>query len=317
MIAIEKDYLEMTEKTVRDFIFHCQYEKNLSKKTLSAYETDLKQFLAFTISLNKVTKDIDKEVIKAYIQSISKMKPKTIKRKIASLKAMLNFIEFENDNYINPFKKIKVKIKEPFNLPTVMNFEEVKKMMQVMYNSPKYVKCPTTYAEKALVRNIAIIELLFATGIRVSELCDLECNNIDTRTGYVKVCGKGSKERIIQICQKEVLGILRKYEALFQPSTFFFINRLGNKTSAQSVRLLIKRYSKLSGIHKNITPHTFRHTFATLLLEEDVDIKYIQNLLGHSSIAITQIYTHINSQKQKKILSAKHPRRKLNFQISR
>ncbi|WP_420797746.1 MULTISPECIES: tyrosine-type recombinase/integrase [Pasteurellaceae] len=109
--------------------------------------------------------------------------------------------------------------------------------------------------------------------------------------------------------------MLESYYSLFNPSHSFFINKLGNQISSQSVRLLIKKYVKLANIDKQITPHTFRHTFATLLLEEDIDIKYIQNLLGHSSIVTTQIYTHVSSHKQKNILSTKHPRLKLNFRI--
>ena len=106
---------------------------------------------------------------------------------------------------------------------------------------------------------------------------------------------------------------MKNYFRLFKPVTSFFVNRLGLPLAPQSVRLLIKKYARAARIDKRITPHTFRHTFATLLLEEDVDIKYIQNLLGHSTIATTQIYTHVNAEKQKKILSTKHPRRKMNF----
>jgi len=157
----------------------------------------------------------------------------------------------------------------------------------------------------------------FATGVRVSELCNLRPEDVDLRNGKIKVLGKGGKERVIQICQAEALSALREYYRLFSPAIknrfFFFINRLGSPLSPQSVRLMVRGYSQKAGISKPVTPHTFRHTFATLLLEEDVDIKYIQHLLGHSSISTTQIYTHVNSVKQKKILATKHPRRKMCF----
>lgn len=313
MINNKEEHSQTITKAIDNFIFHCQYERNLNEKTLKAYKTDLNQFVTFLGYSELYIESIDKYVIKQYMRSISQFKPKTMKRKIASLKAMFNFIEFESESYVNPFRKIKIKIKEPLNLPTVMNINEIKKIIQLMYRELENLEMSQLYRRKALIRNIAIVELLFATGIRVSELCNLKCDDIDTKTGFIKVFGKGSKERIIQICQKEVLTALKDYQKLFAPSTFFFVNRLGNKTSPQSVRLLVKHYAKLSGTNKNITPHTFRHTFATLLLEEDVDIKYIQNLLGHSSIATTQIYTHVNSHKQKRILSTKHPRRKLTF----
>lgn len=305
---------------VGGFLFHCQYERNLNKKTLCAYKNDLSQFLRFIKEKFVVQNisEINRDIIKAYLQQISAFKPKTIKRKIASLKAMFNYLEYENDDYMSPFRKIKVRIKEPFTLPTVMTIDEVKRIFSVVYSRLSY-KNKTSYAYKAQIRNVAIIELLFATGIRVSELCNLKSNDIDLQSGIVKVYGKGSKERVIQICQIETLDILKKYYSIFQNeierNSSFFVNRLGASVSTQSVRLMVKKILIESGINKKVTPHTFRHTFATLLLEEDVDIKYIQNLLGHSSISTTQIYTHVNTAKQKNILSLKHPRRNFSFSI--
>lgn len=318
---IQQTNMNYTEQTnelilkdaINQFIFHCRYEKSLNSKTITAYKTDLKQFQLFIkrrgISDNLY--DIDRNSLKLYIQFISNFKPKTTKRKLASLKAMYSFIEFENEFFTNPFHKIKVRIKESSILPTVMNIDDVTKIFKSIYSKNKG---QTRYKSKEQVRNIAIFELLFSTGIRVSELCNLRCSDVDFTNGSIKVLGKGRKERIIHVCQKEVLDILKSYYQLFKPTSYFFINRLQNQISTQSVRLLVKKYVKLANIDKKITPHTFRHTFATLLLEEDVDIKYIQNLLGHSSIATTQIYTHVSSQKQKTILSTKHPRLKLSFE---
>ncbi|GHV56233.1 hypothetical protein FACS1894182_02370 [Bacteroidia bacterium] len=212
---------------------------------------------------------------------------------------------------------MKIRLKEPQTLPTVMTIDEVKKILMLLSKERKNNKQQENYIYKAQTRNLAIIELLFATGIRVSELCNLKANNVDIKQGFIKVFGKGSKERMIQICHSETLSVLKSYYTLHKNQIHnngvFFINRLNAPLSTQSVRLLIKSYVKKAGLVKKITPHTFRHTFATLLLEEDVDIKYIQNLLGHTSIVTTQIYTHVSSEKQKKILSAKHPRRKLKL----
>lgn len=186
-----------------------------------------------------------------------------------------------------------------------------------MYQELRNNKDINKYTYKAQARNLAIIEILFSTGMRVSEVCNLRLQDINLKNGIVKVLGKGSKERIIQICQVETIAIIRNYYQLhkneIKRESSFFINRLGLPLSTQSVRLMIKSCVNKAGLTKHITPHTFRHTFATLLLEEDVDIRYIQNMLGHSSIAITQIYTHVNVSKQKKILTTKHPRRKLIF----
>ncbi len=155
--------------------------------------------------------------------------------------------------------------------------------------------------------------------MRVSELCDLSVQQINLDEGYIKIFGKGSKERIIQIENQEVMKCLQVYQQHFldklSENGSFFINRLGKQLAPQSVRLMIKKYTAKASIPIHITPHMFRHSFATLLLEEDVDIRYIQHLLGHSSIATTQIYTHINAKKQKLILSSKHPRNKLVLNI--
>jgi integrase/recombinase XerD len=229
---------------------------------------------------------------------------------------MFNYLEYENDDFYSPFHRIKIRLKDAFILPTVMTIDEVRQILTTLYK-PLYTTNPKKYQYKSTVRNIAVIELLFATGMRVSELCQLQINDIDLTQGSIKIFGKGSKERIIQICQQETIQALQTYINLFsnqiQFEQPFFINRLGNGLSSQSVRIMIKNYIKQSEINKHVTPHTFRHTFATLLLEEDVDIKYIQSLLGHSSISTTQIYTHVNTEKQKKILSTKHPRMKIKF----
>ena len=301
-------------ESINQFIFHCEYEKKLDLKTVKAYQTDLSQFKRFIniqIECSRVN-SINKNHLKLYIQSLSHLKPKTIKRKIATVKAIFNFLEFEYDDFINPFRKMKIRIKEPFEIPTVMNLDDISSILKILYGY-KDNKHLSEYKRKENIRDIAVIELLFASGIRVSELSNLSCKDVDLNNGVIKVFGKGKKERIIQICQQEVIESLYLYKSLFNPKGYFFINRLGNQLSTQSIRSMVKKYVCISKIEKEVTPHTFRHTFATLLLEEGVDIKYIQNLLGHSSISTTQIYTHINTNKQKEILSTKHPRRKLKY----
>ena len=304
--------------TINEFLTHCKFEKKLSYKTIKAYTTDLKQFLN-SLANEEISKDvqkIDKTILKEYIQKLSSFKTKTIKRKIACLKAMFSYLEYENDDFFSPFHRLKIRLKDTFVLPTVMNIDEVRQILNMLYQ-PLMVTDPKKYQYKSMVRNVAVVELLFATGMRVSELCQLQVNDIDLNQCTIKILGKGSKERMIQICQQETIQALHNYANLFsdqiQSNQSFFVNRLGNGLSTQSVRIMIKNYAKQSEINKRITPHTFRHTFATLLLEENVDIKYIQTLLGHSSITTTQIYTHVNTEKQKEILSTKHPRRKINI----
>lgn len=306
------------EKVMQDFLFHCRVEKNLSAHTLKAYQLDLNQFILF-ISTNGKAVDIrrvDKQKLREYLQRLQETgKVKTVKRKLATLKALFNYLEFEDKIPVNPFRKMRIKIREPLVLPGVLTLEEVKELFQIVYKAKQECEDRGTFTYKSIVRDIAVLELLFATGIRVSELCHLKKDHVGLAQKYIQVNGKGSRERIIQVCSQEIITILEEYIALFHPSgssySYFFINRLGHRISAQSVRFMIKKYAKLSNIKKPITPHMFRHTFATLLLEEGVDIRYIQQLLGHSTITTTQIYTHISNPKQQEILATLHPRGKI------
>lgn len=301
------------ESSIEKFLFHCKYEKNLTSKTIKAYQIDLTQFKEFMLLKYNIReiKRIGKEQLKNYLQFISHFKPKTIKRKIASAKALFNFLEFEELVESSPFRKVRFKIKEPMVLPTVMTIDEVSKIFKTIYGTSKKNE------RKDRIRDIAVIELLFGTGIRVSELCSLSKEIVNTDFTLIKVNGKGRKERTIQISNEEIKRALKRYYLAFvnsiEKSDFFFVNRLGNRLSEQSVRLMIRKYRLQSNISKNITPHVFRHSFATLLLEKDVDIKYIQTMLGHSSIMTTQIYTHVNSEKQSEILHLKHPRNELSY----
>ncbi|MFR5052158.1 MAG: tyrosine-type recombinase/integrase [Ruminococcus bicirculans (ex Wegman et al. 2014)] len=149
-------------------------------------------------------------------------------------------------------------------------------------------------------------------------ICTLKPENVDLLGRSVKFYGKGSKERLIPVENMAVLSILKRYRLLFEDkiavSGYFFVNKLGRRMTEQSVRNMLSSYCRQCGVEMHITPHMFRHSFATLLLEEDVDIRYIQRMLGHSSITTTQIYTHVTSSKQKEILKTKHPRNKMDFQ---
>lgn len=244
-------------------------------------------------------------------------KPKSVKRKIASLKAFFHFLEIEEIIEVNPFHKIQIKYKEPFLLPKTIPLKTIEKIINFAYSEQK--NQTTLYGQKTALRNTLILELLFATGMRISELCTLKTEQIDFNDYIIKIYGKGAKERLIQICNKNVQNLLDEYRKAFsfelENYNYFLINRFCNRLSEQSVRNMIESYSKRSGSTLHITPHMLRHSFATLLLEEDVDIRYIQQMLGHSSITTTQIYTHTSINKQKNILATKHPRNKLEIGI--
>lgn len=307
------------EEVIKDFKFHCKFERNLSNKTMEAYSIDLNQFEQFKDYKNLDINEFDKHKLKDYVQSLYELgfKAKTIKRKVAVLKAFFTYLEFDEIILVSPFRKMRISIKEPTTLPQTIELKEIVKILKFLYKIKESFNDKNLYSYKAIVRNIVIIEILFSTGMRVSELCNIKLNNINLQAGIIKIKGKGDKERIIQICDNEAKKVLKEYFELFseqiKKTKYFLINRLDKQISEQSVRLMIKKYQKISGIDKHITPHMFRHSFATLLLEEGVDVRYIQHMLGHSSISTTQIYTKVNMKQQKKILNSKHPRKGLSF----
>ncbi len=292
---------------IPEFIEYCEFRKNLNGKTIKAYSTDLRQ-------MSKYIKSLDKTSICSYISYLHKTyKPKTCRRKIATLKAFVHYLLIEDIIDINPFDKIETAFREPILLPKTIPLNIIKNMLAIAYDN--YRNSSTEYSQKSSLREIAVMEMLFATGARVSEICSLTPNAVDLPNHTIKIFGKASKERIIQIENADVLKILAKYYAAFEKDIqncgWFFVNKLHKRLSEQSVRELVNKYAALAESSIHITPHMFRHSFATLLLEEDVDIRYIQKLLGHSSITTTQVYTHVSLAKQKEILSVKHPRNKI------
>ena len=296
-------------KYVPDFIDYCEFRKTLNSKTIKAYSTDLNQLFTHIQCLDKTS-------ICKYISFLhQKYKPKTCRRKIATLKAFVHYLIIEDILKNNPFDKIETSFREPVLLPKIIPLNVINNMLGIAYND--YQNAITDYSRRIALRDIAVMEMLFATGARVSEICFLTPNTVDLKNHTIKIFGKGSKERIIQIENSDVLKILSEYYTAFQNDInncgYFFINKKHKRLTEQSVREIVNKYAKLSGSSLHITPHMFRHSFATLLLEEDVDIRYIQKILGHSSITTTQIYTHVAMAKQKEILAVKHPRNKITI----
>lgn len=296
---------------VKKYLEYCEYRKELDWNTLKAYRIDLRQFFEFA------QEDVpEKSKIEGYIVELhKKYKQKTIKRKIASIKAYYNYLEECEIIDDNPFRKIKVKFKETTILPKIIPREEIESLLNNMYSHEHRNSNEKMY--KYWLRDISVIETLFATGARVYEVSNIKIDCINLNTGLIKIMGKGGKERYIQIASAEILNILKKYykhnsEAI-KKSGFFFVNSRGNRYTEYSIRLMLKKYTKLAGIERNITPHMFRHSFATYLIEEGVDVSCVQQILGHSSIKTTQIYIHIAAKKQAEILREMHPRKYMNI----
>ena len=226
------------------------------------------------------------------------------------MKAFFHYLEYKDLLAENPFNKLDVHFREAKLLPKTIPLHSIQKFLSVLYEQKSHAS--SEYQLRCCIRDIAVIELLFATGMRISELCSLKPSDLDLENNTVLIYGKGTKERILQLGNPDVLSALISYQDTFKNEInycgYFFVNKLKHKLSDQSVRFMIKHYAELTGIEQHITPHMFRHSFATLLLEQDVDIRYIQKMLGHSSISTTEIYTHVSNNKQKDILINKHPR---------
>lgn len=304
--------MQNLQHLISQYLRDCQYQKGLDPKTIKAYRIDLAQFSAF-ISQNGLK--LTREGLMEHITQLHQQyKPRTIKRKLASVKAFCNYLEYEGLVSENPFSRLRLKLSPPLILPKTLPLSAIEAILESAYQVKKEAK--TKEHRNTAVRDIAVLELLFATGVRVSELCALQYGDVRLDEGEVKIFGKGAKERYVQIANPDVLAALHCYVEAFQKDMeqtgAFFVNRHHRPLSDQSVRSIVNKYSKLAGVENHITPHMFRHSFATLLLEEGVDIRYIQRLLGHSSIVTTQIYTHVAGKKQRDILSEKHPRNKIH-----
>ncbi len=301
------------QSNINDYLNYCTSQKRLDAKTLKAYRIDLKQFTNY-ISITKPS-EITPTLLEGYISFLHKsFKPKTVKRKLASLKALLHYFEYKDIIEYNPFNKLYIKFKEPVILPKVIPLSTIERLLSAIYN--QQFNGSTLNRKHNSIRDAAVCELLFATGIRISELCSLHDNDVDLQNGIIKIYGKGSKERVLQIGNNPALQALTKYKTEFSDKIcacgYFFVNNNNHPLSDQAVRRMLNKYTKLADINIHITPHMFRHTFATCLLDADVDIRYIQEMLGHSSINVTEIYTHVAIEKQGNILKEKHPRKSLN-----
>lgn len=298
------------EDKLAAYLEYCEYRKELDGKTLKAYRIDLRQYFEYVC-----VDEPDKEKIEEYITHLHKSyKQKTVKRKIASIKAFYNYLEETEIIAESPFRKIKVKFKETVTLPRIIPREEIEKLLNHMYQC---LNENDKVSHKHMLRDVAVIEVFFATGARVYEISNIREDSINLNTGLIRLMGKGGKERYVQISNTSILEVLKKYydenEQAIKKSGYFFVNNRESRYTEQSIRRMLKKYTKQAGIERNITPHMFRHSFATYLIEEGVDVSCVQQILGHSSIKTTQIYIHIAAKKQAEILKEMHPRNNMKI----
>ncbi len=275
--------LNKTTQLIADYISYIEIEKGLSKNTVLAYQNDLVAFFDFLDSKN--IEEITRKDFSAYTKFLARknLNPTTITRKNASIKGFFKFLCYRRDIKTNPAISI-ISPKTPKKLPRVLSIAEIEKILKNHLNPLE----------------LAIIELLYSSGIRVSELVNLELKNLDLNSRVIKVFGKGSKERIVPI-NKKCIDRLKSYlkkreltELKFSFNKSLFLDDKGKKITRQKVYRIIRAQGEL--IDKKISPHTIRHSFATHLLECGADLRVVQELLGHSSIVTTQLYTHISKK---------------------
>ena len=295
------------EDKLAAYLEYCEYRKELDGKTLKAYRIDLRQYFEYVC-----VDEPDKEKIEEYITHLHKSyKQKTVKRKIASIKAFYNYLEETEIIAESPFRKIKVKFKETVTLPRIIPREEIEKLLNHMYQC---LNENDKVSHKHMLRDVAVIEVFFATGARVYEISNIREDSINLNTGLIRLMGKGGKERYVQISNTSILEVLKKYydenEQAIKKSGYFFVNNRESRYTEQSIRLMLKKYTKQAGIERNITPHMFRHTFATHLLDNGCDLLVVQELLGHASLSSTEIYTHVSNEHLREVYLKCHPRNK-------
>jgi integrase/recombinase XerD len=288
-----------------EFINYLSVEKGLSKNTIASYRTDLSSFLNYLESkgFNNIEK-IKRDNITVYLLYLKDkgLSGNSVSRALVAIKMFYRFLAQENfikDNVAGVLES--PKLIRP--LPNVLNITEVEKLLSA-----------PDIRDWMGIRDKAALELMYATGMRVSEMVDLPTSTINLDMGFIKCRGKGDKERIVPIGTHAKDSISRYIEKV-RPSLLkgksdnhLFLSRLGKRVSRQSFWKMIKKYAKKARIKKEIAPHTLRHSFATHLLERGADLRVVQEMLGHSDIATTQIYTHINKERLKSIHKQFHPR---------
>lgn len=293
------------EQLLDQFLNYLTVERGLSPNTLDSYSRDLIKYLDYlsTKGIKDISKTSDLTVI-SFIATLKNggLSNRSVARNLTSIRMFYRFLTEDHHINNNPTLNIETPKRE-LRLPQVLSIEEVDVLLQQ----------PDSSTSLGL-RDAAFLELLYATGLRASEIISLALNDINLEAGYLIAYGKGSKERLIPIGEV-AQNLIKKYLKNSRPtllknkqSHHLFTTRSGKSMTRQGFWKLIKKYALAAGIRKKITPHTLRHSFATHLLERGADLRSVQMMLGHADISSTQIYTHVTTERLKKIHNQYHPR---------
>jgi tyrosine recombinase XerC len=284
------------ERFIEKFVRYLEIEKNYSKHTILNYSLDLNNFQEFLGE--GAIENVDYLCVRKYLALLKEKHytSRTISRKLSSLRSFFRFLNREGFLKQNPVSAISSP-KLDKHLPVFMTEEEVSRLIEA--------SIPENEAGQ---RDRAALEAFYSTGIRISELVGLNIDDVDFISGIVKVRGKGKKERIVPIGD-QALSALRLYiEKRKKQSNIVFLNKNGQRITDRGIRKVVKKYILSAGIKQGVSPHTFRHSFATHLLNRGADLRTVQELLGHANLGTTQIYTHLTTDKLKSVYNKAHPR---------
>lgn len=296
----------MTNNSFAKYYSYLKFERNLTENTVNAYLTDITKLQKYAESLGKELKGLTQLEIEEFLYGLHEVGivPASQHRILAGIRAYYKFLRLEHELETDPTECIDAP-KLPALIPTVLSVDEVNRVIAATD--------PSTCDGQ---RNRAILETLYSCGLRVSELTDLRIGHIFANEGFVQVFGKGRKERIVPIAPSALKEIDLYYKFRYQLDVkrgfedYVFLNRFGRKLSRIMVFNIVKRYCQEAGIQKEVSPHTFRHTFATHLLEGGANLRAIQMMLGHEQISTTEIYAKVDRQMLREEILTYHPRNK-------
>jgi integrase/recombinase XerD len=288
----------LSRNSIEPFIDYLTIERGLSPNTLQAYRRDLCQFRDW---LKKEFLQVDSALIGNYLATLREKgnKSSTLNRKLSVVRMFYKFLYTEGKTDHNPVEGVSSP-RLGRKIPSFLSEKEVEALLEAPSVDEPYG-----------IRDRAILEVVYGAGLRISELINLNLTDLNLKGGWVKVLGKGSKERIVPLGREACRWVrlyLRKRRIETTNKLPLFCNRYGKRLSRQACWKIIKKYSQKAGITKKISPHTLRHSFATHLLSRDADLRFVQELLGHTNISTTQIYTHITQERLKKVYKKYHPR---------
>ena len=303
-------FLDIILNDCKKYLSFLQFERNLSINTINSYWLDLKYYIIYIIDKNNIKSynSIKSKHISDYISSLSKLssnsiESSTINRVISSIKGFHKYMYINSILNKDPSRNLQ-SLKLKHKLPDILTFNEINNIIKV-------IDIKKTHA----IRDKSLILLLYSSGLRVSEVINLNLSSLYINDNLLRVIGKGNKERIVPFGDKAKVSLIDyidnyriKYTNKSETKGILFLSNRGKAMSRKTIWNLVKYYSLAAGIKKNITPHTFRHSFASHLLEGGADLRIVQELLGHSNLSTTQIYTHLDKTYLKEIHKEFHPR---------